>query len=162
MKRTLLNALKSTFKRVIKTILHPRVHYIFIVDESGLYNYFKEIKKKLLLKLPMVSVIYLHDKKVENILFSKELKSFQKRFHQQFILHFIKYNSSVPEDASYSIQRILELEINCSLRKRIKYKFYGSNELAYIVSEKIELLRGKENHIQSHIILTNPINQTAL
>nr|WP_319397463.1 hypothetical protein [uncultured Carboxylicivirga sp.] len=150
----------AKIKGLIQRIRHPRVHYVFIADENGLEKYFNELKKKLRLKLPMVSLIYFHENDSDDSLFTKELKAFRKRFQQQFSLHFIKYSKTIPEDSASQIQRLIELEINCSLRKRIQFRFYGSSELAHIVSEKIELLQGNENNIKSHIILTSPFNQT--
>ncbi|MCU4166049.1 hypothetical protein [Carboxylicivirga caseinilyticus] len=156
MKPVKTNALISKIKDLSIKIFHPRVHYVFITDENGLSDHFNELKKKLRLKVPMVSLVYLHENKPEESIFISELKSFRKRFRQQFILHFIKYERAIPEDASHSIQRVLELEINCSLRKRIQFRFYGSTELAEIVKDKIELLNNHDAIFNTKIIQTTP------
>jgi len=162
MKTIKFRKLPTIIQDLIQKIKYPRVHYVFIADESGLDAHFNELKKKLRLKLSMISLIYLLENKSENSLYTKELKAFQKRFRQKFSLHFLQYNRAVPEDSASKIQSIIELEINCSLRKRIQFSFYGRSELAYIVSEKIDLLKGDEINFKSQIITTDPINQTAL
>ncbi len=156
MKSLKLNVLIPIIKELSQKLLKPRVHYVFIADENGLYTHFNELKKKLQSKLPMVSLVYLQEKKAQDSLFTNELNAFRERLSHKFSLHVIKYDKEVPEDASSRMQRILELEMNCSFQKRIQFKFYGSNELAYIVSEKIELLKSNKNIIQSNILLTKP------
>ncbi|WP_163711720.1 ferredoxin reductase domain-containing protein [Mangrovibacterium lignilyticum] len=142
-----------SYQRLIGTLdalMHPHVHSIFIADEPGLGHSFPVLKQKLGDGSKMLSLIYLHD--AEKALFNQELHELTKRMPQRFQVHFIPYNPSVPEDSRETIQEKLELEINCSLYKRIRFLVAGRPEFILVVSEMLEMLGISGSQIQELLI----------
>ena len=112
------------------------LHSIYVVDEEGVSNIFRELKE-ILASQPNYHATLIYSSPENSFIFDSELQILQRRYPTQFILYPVRQKVS---DASTTLQELLEAIINSNTKDMLTYILSGDEELLHIVSNRLWFL----------------------
>ena len=124
------------------------LHSVYIVDEEGISEVFKEIKHMLVSQAGNhTTLIYFSPE--NNFIFDRELEILLKRYPAQFILYPARGKVI---DASTTLQELLEAVINSNTKDRLIFILSGDEELIYTVSNQLWFLGIPKDQIKIYCL----------
>jgi len=124
------------------------LHSIYVVDEEGVSNIFRELKE-ILASQPNYHATLIYSSPENSFIFDRELQILQRRYPTQFILYPVRQKVS---DASTTLQELLEAIINSNTKQGLIFILSGDEELIYVVSNQLWFLGISENQIKIYFL----------
>ena len=124
------------------------LHSVYVVDEEGVSNIFRELKE-ILASQPNYHATLIYSSPENSFIFDRELQILQRRYPTQFILYPVRQKVS---DASTTLQELLEAIINSNTKHRLIFILSGDEELIYIASNQLWFLNISKDQIKIYFL----------
>ena len=125
-------------------------HLIFICDENGIFDSFRELKEHLGSRGEIyLSLLYCVPEDYHNHLFEKEITILEKRFSHNLFTSIVKVKSGIYD----LIQEFIEAIINSNTNLKMQFLIFGNAEFVDYVTGVLDYLNIDTFSIESNIIL---------
>ncbi len=128
------------------------LHLVFVTDDAGISTAFELLKSNLSLELDScLTLVYTISEDPNHFLFKAELKSLVKRFPTQLITYPLHHGELVSSYNCGAIQRVLEIVLNCNVRKHLQFLILGQAGLVETATDRLQFLGIDSGQIHSQI-----------